>query len=116
MHVRSCFIIQQDCFDDRAQITTDTETVVIKNGRNPRHIAGRRVTGNETLNQANGQERTNVRVVENIIQRHRQVLITRLAGRYCEAIQQCLGTVVMKRRIKLHWHSLVIVVAKGLRE
>ena len=51
-----------------------------------------------------------------VVQRHRQVLVTRLACRNNHAVQQQLLAVVMKRRVQLHRHRLVVVVAGCLLE
>ena len=95
--------------------------VVVEHGCDARHVSPRRVARDEALDELSRDERSDIRVIEDIIERGLEVLLRGLTlgqDRLCDTrvAQQFLRARRVLLRIRLHRLNLGRVRAPGLRE
>src|SRR5436309_12524792 len=84
-------VIHQDGPHDSLQITSDTLSIVVKNGGDTIKIPWARVTCHQPLDQLSGNERSDVRMTEDCVEGRTEVLRCSLSRWDQNAVQDCLG-------------------------
>ena len=83
--------IEQDGPDDRLEVPPDARTVVIEGGGDAADVIRARIAGHQTLDQPVRKEGTDVRMVEDVVERVLEVLLRRLTRRKRDPRQEFLG-------------------------
>ena len=74
--------IEQDGLDDRFHVAADTLSVIGEDVGDSLDVTGRRITGDEALDELAGNERSDVRMIEQYVERLGQIRCLSLA-RHC---------------------------------
>src|SRR5579863_9298207 len=88
----ACLRVSQNRAHHGTQIAAYALAVVSEDGRNALDIGWARIAGHQMLDQLPTDERTDVRMSENVVERIGQILLGTLTGRYRDTVQQCLIT------------------------
>src|ERR1017187_5241080 len=103
-------VIHQYRANDRGKVATHAVSVVIENRDDPINITRTRIAGDQPLNQLTAEKRADVRIVENSIERHFQILLRRLVCWDRYAIKDLLRHSLMMSR---EWNHRIDVVRSG---
>ena len=96
------FRVQQYGGDHRLHIAAHALTVVVESRRDARNISGAGIALHQVLDQLRADERPDVRVIEDVVERVVQILQRSDAGRRDIAVEQLLRAGIMLRWIRNH--------------
>ena len=74
---RTRFLVEQHGANDGLHVTAHALTVVVERRRHPRHIGGRRIARNQSLDQLLAKKRADVRMIEQGVECDADVVIGR---------------------------------------
>src|SRR5690349_1616307 len=102
-------VIQEDCANDCAQITTNALSIIVKHGGDAIDVAGAGIACDQPLNQLPTEKRPDVWMIENSIEGGLEFLLGSLSAENLNTTENRLWAGLMERGIVHHRDPIIFL-------